>query len=305
MAYSSFKITQISGCISDHFLKTCRWSCIAIQAKLFTEHSGILTPSCSSVSSLVDCLLFSVTDLARHEKNIYILSSHFLISTDSSRGLLWTGWTGLPHGGTDHQVRLTPAFEMRPNGKLSRARFETIRIVVFSLPPRVIGTSEVRGLRWAQGKLNKNHHLHQLKAPPPAGNKQQGRLISSACGANRRKELGDNGLTFIEPKRRPNTNLSLRTVQKTTFLKDAPLPRSPLCSKFSHQNIVRCVGVSLQAMPRFILLELMAGGDLKTFLRETRPRLVRRRTRLLLHPLWSKLDEQQASLFFFFSCRSC
>lgn len=47
------------------------------------------------------------------------------------------------------------------------------------------------------------------------------------------------------------------------------------CSKFSHQNIVRCIGVSLQAMPRFILLELMTGGDLKTFLRETRPRPVR------------------------------
>lgn len=47
-----------------------------------------------------------------------------------------------------------------------------------------------------------------------------------------------------------------------------------LRSKFNHQNIVRCIGVSLQAMPRFILLELMAGGDLKTFLRETRPRLV-------------------------------
>lgn len=47
------------------------------------------------------------------------------------------------------------------------------------------------------------------------------------------------------------------------------------CSKFSHQNIVRCIGVSLQAMPRFILLELMTGGDLKSFLRETRPRLVR------------------------------
>lgn len=28
-------------------------------------------------------------------------------------------------------------------------------------------------------------------------------------------------------------------------------------------------------MPRFILLELMTGGDLKSFLRETRPRLVR------------------------------
>ncbi|MBN3304866.1 ALK kinase, partial [Amia calva] len=48
-----------------------------------------------------------------------------------------------------------------------------------------------------------------------------------------------------------------------------------IISKFSHQNIVRCIGVSLQALPRFILLELMAGGDLKTFLRETRPRLVR------------------------------
>lgn len=48
----------------------------------------------------------------------------------------------------------------------------------------------------------------------------------------------------------------------------------PFCSKFNHQNIVRCVGVSLQALPRFILLELMAGGDLKSFLRETRPRPV-------------------------------
>ncbi|XP_068573795.1 ALK tyrosine kinase receptor isoform X2 [Cebidichthys violaceus] len=46
-----------------------------------------------------------------------------------------------------------------------------------------------------------------------------------------------------------------------------------IISKFSHQNIVRCIGVSLQAMPRFILLELMTGGDLKSFLRETRPRL--------------------------------
>ncbi|XP_077138227.1 ALK tyrosine kinase receptor [Ranitomeya variabilis] len=46
-----------------------------------------------------------------------------------------------------------------------------------------------------------------------------------------------------------------------------------IISKFNHQNIVRCIGVSLQALPRFILLELMAGGDLKSFLRQTRPRL--------------------------------
>lgn len=45
-------------------------------------------------------------------------------------------------------------------------------------------------------------------------------------------------------------------------------------SKFNHQNIVQCIGVSLQALPRFILLELMSEGDMKTFLRENRPKAV-------------------------------
>uniref|UniRef100_A0A8C5CXT6 Tyrosine-protein kinase receptor n=1 Tax=Gadus morhua TaxID=8049 RepID=A0A8C5CXT6_GADMO len=45
-----------------------------------------------------------------------------------------------------------------------------------------------------------------------------------------------------------------------------------IMSKFSHQNIVRCIGVSLHILPRFILLELMTGGDLKSFLRTNRPR---------------------------------
>ncbi|XP_033967556.1 LOW QUALITY PROTEIN: tyrosine-protein kinase receptor [Pseudochaenichthys georgianus] len=45
-----------------------------------------------------------------------------------------------------------------------------------------------------------------------------------------------------------------------------------IMSKFSHDNIVRCIGVSLNILPRFILLELMTGGDMKSFLRENRPR---------------------------------
>uniref|UniRef100_A0A3B3BNF5 Tyrosine-protein kinase receptor n=1 Tax=Oryzias melastigma TaxID=30732 RepID=A0A3B3BNF5_ORYME len=45
-----------------------------------------------------------------------------------------------------------------------------------------------------------------------------------------------------------------------------------IMSKFSHENIVRCIGVSLNILPRFILLELMIGGDMKTFLRQNRPR---------------------------------
>ncbi|KAL2790403.1 leukocyte tyrosine kinase receptor isoform 2 precursor, partial [Daubentonia madagascariensis] len=46
-----------------------------------------------------------------------------------------------------------------------------------------------------------------------------------------------------------------------------------IISKFSHQNIVQCVGLSLQATPRLILLELMSGGDMKSFLRHSRPHL--------------------------------
>uniref|UniRef100_A0A3Q3QKA4 Tyrosine-protein kinase receptor n=1 Tax=Monopterus albus TaxID=43700 RepID=A0A3Q3QKA4_MONAL len=45
-----------------------------------------------------------------------------------------------------------------------------------------------------------------------------------------------------------------------------------IMSKFSHENIVRCMGVSLSILPRFILLELMTGGDMKSFLRQNRPR---------------------------------
>ncbi|KAA8582162.1 hypothetical protein FQN60_008902 [Etheostoma spectabile] len=48
-----------------------------------------------------------------------------------------------------------------------------------------------------------------------------------------------------------------------------------IMSKFSHDNIVRCIGVSLNILPRFILLELMTGGDMKSFLRQNRPRAVR------------------------------
>ncbi|XP_031227394.1 leukocyte tyrosine kinase receptor isoform X5 [Mastomys coucha] len=44
-----------------------------------------------------------------------------------------------------------------------------------------------------------------------------------------------------------------------------------IISKFSHQNIVRCVGLSFRAAPRLILLELMSGGDMKSFLRHSRP----------------------------------
>ncbi|XP_072933759.1 tyrosine-protein kinase receptor [Epargyreus clarus] len=50
------------------------------------------------------------------------------------------------------------------------------------------------------------------------------------------------------------------------------LMEAAIMAKFSHPNIVHLIGVCFDRHPRFIVLELLAGGDLKTFLRESRPR---------------------------------
>lgn len=43
-----------------------------------------------------------------------------------------------------------------------------------------------------------------------------------------------------------------------------------IMSKFKHRNIVRFIGICFERMPRFLVLELLPGGDLKSFLRENR-----------------------------------
>ncbi|XP_039597405.1 leukocyte tyrosine kinase receptor isoform X1 [Polypterus senegalus] len=63
-----------------------------------------------------------------------------------------------------------------------------------------------------------------------------------------------------------------------------------IMSKFNHQNIVRCIGVSLQTLPRFILLELMTGGDMKSFLRQNRPRLTQKSSLCMLDLLHMARD---------------
>jgi len=52
------------------------------------------------------------------------------------------------------------------------------------------------------------------------------------------------------------------------------LTEALIMSKFNHPNIVHLIGVCFDNHPRYIVLELLAGGDLKTFLRESRPRQV-------------------------------
>ncbi len=47
-----------------------------------------------------------------------------------------------------------------------------------------------------------------------------------------------------------------------------------IMSKFKHGNIVQLLGVCFDKHPKFILLELLPGGDLRNFLRESRPKPV-------------------------------
>jgi len=54
--------------------------------------------------------------------------------------------------------------------------------------------------------------------------------------------------------------------EKSEFLKEALL-----MSHFKHKHILRLLGVCLDADPNFILLELMEGGDLLSYLRNNRP----------------------------------
>ena len=81
-------------------------------------------------------------------------------------------------------------------------------------------------------------------------------------------------------KKTPNDPLEMAVAVKTLpelssnqaeldFLMEALI-----MSKFNHPNIVHFIGVCFEKHPRFIILELLAGGDLKSFLRETRPKPV-------------------------------
>ena len=81
-------------------------------------------------------------------------------------------------------------------------------------------------------------------------------------------------------KKTPNDSLEMAVAVKTLpelstnqaemdFLMEALI-----MSKFNHPNIVHFIGVCFEKHPRFIILELLAGGDLKSFLRESRPKPV-------------------------------
>ncbi|XP_035825708.1 ALK tyrosine kinase receptor [Aplysia californica] len=50
------------------------------------------------------------------------------------------------------------------------------------------------------------------------------------------------------------------------------LMEAVIVSKFNHPNIVRFIGVCFEQHPHYLVLELLEGGDLKSFLRNARPK---------------------------------
>ncbi|XP_011703178.1 PREDICTED: ALK tyrosine kinase receptor isoform X2 [Wasmannia auropunctata] len=62
------------------------------------------------------------------------------------------------------------------------------------------------------------------------------------------------------------------TSVSTTHVEADFMTEALIMSKFDHPNIVHFIGVCFDKHPRYIVLELLAGGDLKNFLREERPR---------------------------------
>jgi len=56
--------------------------------------------------------------------------------------------------------------------------------------------------------------------------------------------------------------------------KDEFLQEALLMSNFKHEHILQLLGVCLDNDPQFMILELMEGGDLLSYLRASRPSVV-------------------------------
>ncbi|XP_002735206.3 ALK tyrosine kinase receptor-like [Saccoglossus kowalevskii] len=79
--------------------------------------------------------------------------------------------------------------------------------------------------------------------------------------------------SFILPDSGEKIKVAVKTLPENSTKQDEIefLMEALILTKFNHPNIVKCVGVCFLQVPRFIILELMRGGELKDFLREFRP----------------------------------
>ncbi|XP_066281246.1 tyrosine-protein kinase receptor-like isoform X1 [Branchiostoma lanceolatum] len=82
------------------------------------------------------------------------------------------------------------------------------------------------------------------------------------------------GMLKSMPGEKPHLPVAVKTLPELCSEQDEMdfLMEALIISKFDHPNIVRCIGVCFKQSPRFLILELMSGGNLKNFVRENRPK---------------------------------
>lgn len=74
----------------------------------------------------------------------------------------------------------------------------------------------------------------------------------------------------------PETRVAIKTLRKgaTVQEKSEFLQEAHLMSNFKHDHILRLIGVCFDMETLYIIMELMQGGDLLSFLRQSRPTIV-------------------------------
>ncbi|XP_053568137.1 proto-oncogene tyrosine-protein kinase ROS [Bombina bombina] len=148
----------------------------------------------------------------------------------------------------------------------------------------------LRGLYNAVGLANACYAISTL--PTPAEMEKLPRFpreklsLSVFLGSGAFGEVYEGSAVDILGPQTGTTNVAVKTLKKdaTDHEKAEFLKEAFLMSQFNHPNILKLLGVCLLNDPQYIILELMAGGDLLSYLRGARANTS------LQSPLLSTLD---------------
>lgn len=165
------------------------------------------------------------------------------------------------------------AMRRRKDNPVQTARLEMVSTVSDDNTPPVQSSTIDMQLRCAVTELNPNYDFiiakypeQQLREIPRNKLKLLRLLGQGAFGEVYEGRLKNLCANVSELPVAVKTLPALSTKQaETDFLMEAVI-----ISKFMHKNVVKCLGVCFEEHPRYIILELLDGGDLRTFLRDSR-----------------------------------
>ncbi|XP_072264904.1 proto-oncogene tyrosine-protein kinase ROS isoform X2 [Pyxicephalus adspersus] len=156
--------------------------------------------------------------------------------------------------------------------------------------------SDLRGLRYAVGLANACYAVSTLPTKSEMENlpsfPRDNLTLCQFLGSGAFGEVYEGTALEILGPGTGTSNVAVKTLksdatdnEKVEFLKEAHM-----MSQFDHPNILKLLGVCLLNDPQYIILELMDGGDLLSYLRGARPNT------LYEDPLLSSMDLLDISL---------